>query len=490
MFQCARSPPIDDSLASVWHHPAGTTDDQTSRNVPARDEGPTMHGSTEETEQLAHQLLDLILERQQQNPMSLGTRATVEELHGRLGPTITPDGLGAAGALRRWTEVVEPATLALDHPRYFAFIPQAPTDAAALFDMLIGASGIYAGSWMGASGAVFVENETLGWLADLAGFPPEAGGVFVQGGTVGNLSALHAARHAALGKGGGARPDRWKMAASAEAHSSVAQAARVLDVDLIDVPVDPNHRLTGQNLRTALDATGDGLFAVVASAGTTNLGVIDDLAGVAEVCRERGLWMHVDGAYGLAGMVAPSKRPAFRAMEQADSFIVDPHKWLFAPLDCCALIYRDPEQGRAAHTQSAAYLDVIRARNEWNPSDYAFQLSRRPRGLPFWFSLAVHGTDAYAKAIESTLDLTRRAADAIRARPYLELLMEPDLTVLVFRRRGWTGPNYDAWSTRLFGSGTAMVIPTRVDGEPVARLVFLNPRTTLADVELVLDSLA
>jgi L-2,4-diaminobutyrate decarboxylase len=117
-------------------------------------------------------------------------------------------------------------------------------------------------------------------------------------------------------------------------------------------------------------------------------------------------------------------------------------------------------------------------------------LSRRARGLPFWFSLAVHGADAYAAAIETTFALTHQAAEAIRARPYLELLLEPDLTVLVFRRCGWTGADYDAWSARLIASGAAFVMPTRFQGEPVARIVILNPRTTLADIELVLDSLA
>jgi L-2,4-diaminobutyrate decarboxylase len=217
--------------------------------------------------------------------------------------------------------------------------------------------------------------------------------------------------------------------------------------------------------------------------------VIDDLASVSAVCRERGLWLHVDGAYGLAALAAPSMRPGFAGIELADSFIVDPHKWLFAPYDCCALVYRDPRQARAAHSQSAAYLDAINTRDEWNPADYAVQLSRRARGLPFWFSLAVHGTDAYAEAIETTLAVTRQVAEEIRTRPYLELLVEPDLSVLVFRRLGWTAADYDDWSARLFANGTAFVMPTRVRGEPAARIAILNPRTTFADVAMVLDAM-
>jgi L-2,4-diaminobutyrate decarboxylase len=447
-----------------------------------------MHGLTNETEQLARQVLELVLARQRQDPWPLGGVATAEELAQRVAPTITPGGLGGAAVLRSWVEELGPATVAADHPRYLAFIPHAPTEVSVLFDLLVGASGIYAGSWLEAAGAVFAENEALRWLADLAGFPPEAGGTFVPGGTLGNLSALHAARHAALARRGGARPVRWRIVTSAEAHSSVAQAARVLDVDLIDVPVDAGHRLAEGNLRAALDAGDDGgVFAVVASAGATNLGVIDDLGSVAAVCRERGLWLHVDGAYGLAALAAPRMRPAFAGIELADSFIVDPHKWLFGPYDCCALVYRDPRQARAAHSQSAAYLDAITARDEWNPADYAVHLSRRARGLPFWFSLAVHGTDAYADAIETTLAVTRQVAEEIRSRPYLELLVQPELSVLVFRRDGWSATDYDVWSARLFATGTAFVMPTRFQGEPAARIVILHPRTTVADVAMVLD---
>jgi L-2,4-diaminobutyrate decarboxylase len=448
-----------------------------------------MHGLTAESEALARRVLELVLARQRELS-SLGGAATSEALTARAGQTITARGLGGEEALRRWVEELAPATVAADHPRYLAFIPHAPTDAAVIFDLLVGASGIYAGSWLEAAGAVFAENEALRWLAGLAGFPPEAGGTFVPGGTQGNLSALHAARHAALTRRGGDRPMRWRIAASAEAHSSVAQAARVLDVELIDVPVDAKHRLTGASLRAALQTDGgDGVFAVVASAGTTNLGTIDDLAGVAAVCREHGLWLHVDGAYGLAALASPAERSRFAGIEQADSFIVDPHKWLFAPYDSCALVYRDPARARTAHSQSAAYLDALNERDEWNPSDYAVHLSRRARGLPLWFSLAVHGTDAYAAAIETTLAVTRQAAEEIRQRPELELVVEPELTVLVFRRRGWSGADYAAWSARLIESGAAFVMPTHVGGEPAARIVILNPRTTMADIAVVLDAM-
>src|SRR5215217_6784812 len=181
-----------------------------------------MHGLTNEIEVLARQMLEFVLARQRQDPWPLGGVATAEELAQRVAPAITPGGLGGAAVLRLWVEELGPATVAADHPRYLAFIPHAPTEVSVLFDLLVGASGIYAGSWLEAAGAVFAENEALRWLADLVGFPSGAGGTFVPGGTLGNLSALHAARHAALARRGGARPARWRIATSAEAHSSVA----------------------------------------------------------------------------------------------------------------------------------------------------------------------------------------------------------------------------------------------------------------------------
>jgi glutamate/tyrosine decarboxylase-like PLP-dependent enzyme len=264
-----------------------------------------------------------------------------------------------------------------------------------------------------------------------------------------------------------------------------------MDVEFVGVATDDQGRMRGNALRTALDAAGDGVFAVVATAGTTNLGRVDDLAGVAEVCRERGLWLHVDGAYGLAALCAPSARDRFAGIEHADSFIVDPHKWLFSPFDCCALVYREPAFGRAAHRQHASYLEALYVDDAaFNPSDYGVHLTRRARGLPFWFALAVHGTDAFTAAVETTLAITRAVAAEIRSRDELELLAEPDLSVVTFRRRGWAADDYDRWATGLRAAGTAFVLPTTVAGETVGRLALVNPRTTLADVTIVLDAMA
>jgi glutamate/tyrosine decarboxylase-like PLP-dependent enzyme len=263
-----------------------------------------------------------------------------------------------------------------------------------------------------------------------------------------------------------------------------------MDIDILKVPSDELGRLTGDRLEEALAARGsDDVFAIVATGGTTNYGIVDDLEGVAEVARRRGIWMHIDGAYGLAALAAPSVRPLFNGIEHADSFIVDPHKWLFAPFDACALVYRDPELARLTHTQHAGYLDPI-ITGQWNPSDYAVHLSRRARGLPFWFSLATHGTDAYTTAVEHSIALARYARKAIDARSYVEIVREPHLSVVVFRRIGWTPEDYDEWSESLMKAHYAFVTPTKHGDETVTRFAIVNPRTTEADIDGILDTMA
>jgi glutamate/tyrosine decarboxylase-like PLP-dependent enzyme len=267
----------------------------------------SMHRYTDTTERVAQALLAYARDRLRLNPVPLDGPRSREELAAEAGRTITPNGLGAPEALRIFAETLAPATVSVDNPRYLAFIPAAPTELATLFDLVVGASSVYGGSWLEGAGAVYAENEALRWLADLAGMPESAGGCFVSGGTIGNLSALVAAREA--WRRSAEYTGRPRVAATEQAHSSIDSAAQVMDVEIVRVPTDARGRLTGEALAATLEADGgEGVFAVATTAGTTNLGVVDDLAGVASVCRQRGLWMHVDGAYGAAALAAPSVR--------------------------------------------------------------------------------------------------------------------------------------------------------------------------------------
>jgi glutamate/tyrosine decarboxylase-like PLP-dependent enzyme len=454
-----------------------------------------MHRPDEESARLTEAIVHYAVERTRMDPPPLDRGRSKAELDALAGVTITRDGIGGERALQLFGDVLAPACISGDHPRFLSFVPVAPTEASILFDLVVGASSIYAGSWMEGSGAAWAENQALRYVADLAGFPAGAGGTFVSGGTSGNLSALIAARWRWRHRAGG-RHDRTRglLLTSSGAHSSIASAGRAMDADVLKVDADDEGRLHTAALDRVVAALTpedrDRLFAIVATCGTTNAGVIDHLDGAADAAERLGIWLHVDGAYGGAGLAAPSVRPHYVGIERADSFIVDPHKWLFAPYDCCALIYRDPDVARAAHTQHAEYLDVLHHEgDEWNPSDYAHHLSRRARGLPFWFSLATYGTAAYEEAVEATLRVAHAGADLIAAAPHLELVVRPELSIVMFRRRGWTDDQYQAWSDRMLADGIAFVVPSSWKGETILRICIVNPRTTVEDVALLIDSL-
>ncbi len=449
-----------------------------------------MHEFDEEIDALAAKILEYSLIRLKKDP-PLDGPWSYEELYNEVGETITTKGLGGDKALDIFKHVLAQACISTDHPRYLAFIPSAPTESATLFDLVVGASALYGGSWLEGAGAVFAENQALRWLSDLAQFPSSSGGVFVQGGTIGNLSALVAARHSARAKYPSVK--RWVIAASSQAHSSIKSAADVMDVEVLTIPTDKNEKMQGSTTAFEIDkyhlANPDHrVFAVVATAGSTNLGIIDDLKGVGQIASERGIWYHIDGAYGLAALASPRSKALFSGIELADSFIVDPHKWLFAPFDACALIYRDPEIARAAHTQHAGYLETLDS-GQWNPSDYAIHLTRRVRGLPFWFSLATHGTDKYAESMDKTMDLARASAQLIKEHPNLELLMEPELSIVAFTRKGWQISDYQRWSDKLLVDQIGFVTPSSHQGEPILRFAIVNPWTSITDIKVILATL-
>ena len=448
-----------------------------------------MHEFTTEVEELAKAVMEYSLARLKSDPPLDGPRSEAD-LYSELGNTITAGGLGGKKTLDIFTETLALACISTDHPRNLAFIPSAPSEYSNLFDLVVGASSLYGGSWQEGAGAVFAENQALKWLIDIAGLPTTAGGVFVQGGTMGNLSALVVARDQARKT----HPDtpRWVIACSAESHSSITSAAHVMDVDILKIETNDELRLDGEHVAKAIDelhaTTNKRVFAIVGTAGSTNLGIVDDLSSLAKTAKDRHIWFHVDGAYGLAGLCAPSVRHLYRGVEEADSFIVDPHKWLFAPFDACALVYRNPHLAKETHTQHASYLETLHD-DSWSPSDYAIHLTRRVRGLPFWFSLAAHGTDAYSAAVEEGIRLARESAKRIEIHPNLQLVRQPELSIVAFTRKGWTPAQYQQWSDALLEKQIGFIPPSKHAGESILRFAFVNPWTSMDDVQLILDTL-
>jgi aromatic-L-amino-acid/L-tryptophan decarboxylase len=447
-----------------------------------------MHTVDQTTEQMVRSVLAYAENRLRMDPVPLDKAfLTAEQLTDRLAGVIRDDPRQPDEVLGYFSSVVAPSVISADSPRFLGFIPAAPTKASLLFDMVVSCASIQGISWLEASGAVAAENTVLRLIADEAGLPDEAGGCFVSGGSAGNLSALAVARETAKERDGVPRK-RFRVVVGSDAHSSIVNTLKLLEMDALLVETD-DHRLTRAAVERAIAREDDlsDVAAVVCTSGTTNAGIVDDLAGVGTVANENGWWFHVDGAYGGSGIFARSLKSKYAGLELADSFILDPHKWLFSPFDCCAVLYREPELARGVHTQDASYLDVIHVTDgEWNPTDYAYHLTRRARGLPLWFSLAVYGVDAYREAIEVAVRLARDTADLIKQAPQLELILEPDLGVVLFRRVGWKAEDYDSWAAQLHDEGVAFIPPSKWDGETVGRFAFLHPGTSLDLVHEVL----
>ena len=386
-----------------------------------------LHGGSAELERLSGFVHTFLNTRFRSVP--LGRTASVAAMDEALRDCITVNGLGIDGAWTLMTDVVLRNTIGIDSERFLAFIPVSPSVASAWADAVVGATSVPAESWLEAAGAVAAENQVLVWLASLAGMPANAGGCFMSGGSIGNLSALAVARQQ--------RPDRRCVAVADTAHASVYNTLHLLGMEAFVVPTAEDGRFTSSALRHVIGDRAD-VGAVVGSAGSTNAGLIDDLAGLARVSHDIGAWFHVDAAYGGAALLLSEFADRMRGMALADSFIVDPHKWLFAPAGSCALIYRDPSLAKAVHTQHGPYIDVLRHDgDEWNPADFGYQLTRRATGLPLWFSLVLHGTESYESAVRRGVELAGLAADLLRQIPNVSLVLEPELSVVLFRRAGW-----------------------------------------------------
>ncbi|RRQ47605.1 aminotransferase class V-fold PLP-dependent enzyme [Maribacter algicola] len=431
----------------------------------------------------------------QTNP-ELGKPKTEAELRRLVGETVTNSGIGGEKAFELFRQVLVKATVPIDHPRHLAFVPASPTRAAILFDLVTSASSIHGAYWMEGAGGIFCENEAMKWLVSLTGMPEPAFGVFTSGGTAANLSAIVVAR------------EKWRknprninhkgiLITSIGAHSSIKAMAKVIDADVLLVASeDAMSQLALEAFYNKLPETEKArVFAVVATGGTTNAGIIDELDGIANFCRSKNLWFHVDAAYGGGALAAKSVRHLFKGIELADSVTIDPHKWLFSPYDCGAVIYKNPEEAKEAHAQEGSYLEIFKdeGAHGFNPSDYQIQLTRRLRGLPLWFSLATHGTEKYEWAVEQGIKLAKIAGELIEKNPLTELVREPSLSCVLYRRIGWSADDYRNWTYRNHEAGFALVTPTKWKSakgyETVSRFCFINPDTMQKDIEDILKSM-
>jgi L-2,4-diaminobutyrate decarboxylase len=456
-----------------------------------------MHNVDIELVEMSLDVIKFAINRITNDNPQLGFPISECELQKLVGETITPKGITGEKAFAIFRDILIKASVPINHRRHLAFVPASPTRAAVMFDLVTSAANVHGAFWLEGAGCIFAEMQAMRWLVSLTGLPKGAFGVFTSGGTEANLSAMVAARECWRTRDESKRQTRGIVIAAISAHSSVRAMAKVIDVDVISVPTEDCFEAAQleEALANLSEEERSRVFAVIATGGTTNAGIIDDLDGIAEICGRGNLWFHVDAAYGGGALAAKSVRHLFNGIERADSVTIDPHKWLFSPYDCGAVIYRDPEQAKAAHSQEGSYLDIFSdpGAQGFNPSDYQIQLTRRIRGLPLWFSLAMHGTNRYEKAIEDGIKLAQTAGRLITEFEHTELVREPSLSCVLFRRHGWTAEDYRNWTYKNHKSGFALVAPTKVrkgeEFETIARFCFINPDTTEEDIKAILDTM-
>ncbi|MFV9551504.1 pyridoxal phosphate-dependent decarboxylase family protein [Algibacter sp. PT7-4] len=456
-----------------------------------------MHKIDFDLVEMTMDVMKYAIDRLSSTKHKIGKPKKEEELKALVGETITKKGIGGEQAFKLWKKHLTKANVPIDHPRHLAFVPASPTRAAVMFDLVTSASSIHGAYWMEGAGGIFCENEAMRWIVSLTGLPKSAFGVFTSGGTAANLSAIVTAREYWRRLNDKNKGEKGLIVTSNGAHSSIKAMAKVADIDV--VLVDTDDKLEKNELAIAINNLSaqqrKRLFAVVATGGTTNAGIIDDLEGIASVCEQEKLWFHVDAAYGGGALVANSVRHLFNGIEKANSITIDPHKWMFSPYDCGAVIYRNPELAKQAHSQQGSYLDIFKdeAAHGFNPTDYQIQLTRRVRGLPLWFSLATHGTDRYKQAVERGIELAKIAGQLIEKHPNVELVRAPSLSCVLYRRKGWKPEDYTRWTYENHRKGFALVTPTKWKNgaifETVSRFCFINPDTTENDIKEILNSM-
>ncbi len=450
--------------------------------------------SSEEMRRLGHLVVDRmvdLLERLDTGPVF--TPASAEEMLERI-PTSPPVGPTDFATLLSIVEhEVAPAAARWGHPRAFAYIPGRGTWPGALADFMVSALNIDASSWRESPAPIHLELVVVDWFRSWLGLPATAGGLLVGGGSAANLTALAIARQSRVGAGD---PDA-RIYCTGEAHSSVARAARVLgfapaaisQVALLDGV------MSVASLQAAIStdrSAGCHPIAVVATAGATSTGAVDPLAAIADVACRENLWLHVDGAYGGFATLTERGRTLLEGIDRADSVTLDPHKWLYQPVEVGALLVRDPSLLEATFSMRPAYLqDTTDRPGEANMVDRGLQQTRSVRALKVWLSLMTFGVEAFAGAIDHSMDLAAHVERRVTESEHLELMSRAQLSIVCFRRRARDEETAEEVNRRLtdelLASGVGFLSSTRIDGRYTLRMCVLNHTTSLDDVDAVID---
>jgi glutamate/tyrosine decarboxylase-like PLP-dependent enzyme len=453
----------------------------------------------ERMRELGYRMVDLVVDhvaRIRDEPAA--ARGAPSDLAALLREPIPEDGADPRDVLDRVARDVLPWTARVDHPRFFAFVPSPGNYVGFLADALTSGFNVFAGTWLGASGPAMIELVTLEWLRDLCGFPEASAGLFVSGGSMANLTALAVARDSKLV----GRMADGVAYVSDQTHSSVARALRVLGLasdQLRVLDCDDEYRLPVEPLERAIAAdraAGRVPFCVVANAGTTNTGAVDPLPALADLCAAEGIWLHVDAAYGGGALVSARGRDELRGIERADSLVLDPHKWLFQPIEIGCVLVRDGGlMADVFHTRPDYLRDVHRAGEEVHFADLGIQLTRGFRALKLWMSLQVFGLAAFRAAVDRGIENAELAERLLTASGRWQIVAPARLGTVAFRRAptGRADSEADRVTRSLveasLADGWAFLSSTMLRGRPALRLCALNPRTTEADIRGTVERL-
>jgi aromatic-L-amino-acid/L-tryptophan decarboxylase len=447
--------------------------------------------------QLGYRTIDMLVDRVTGPAGQVVRSARPEALQQRLGMPPPEDPVAFDEILDGLERDVLPFVARISHPGYLAFIPGEGTWPGALGDLIASALNVDTCWWLGASGPSALELVVLDWLREWVGYPEQSEGVLLSGGSAANLTALASAREAEIG----VMNEAAVVYLSDQTHSSLARAARTLGFrseQVRVIPTDGRARMRVDALRAAIaadEAAGRKPLVVVANAGTTATGAVDPFHELSQVCRERGIWLHADGAYGAFACLSERGREMLAGMELADSITLDPHKWLYQPVELGALLVRDGSALRRGFEISPEFLkDVEATDGEVNFSDRGLQLTRSCRALKLWISLRYFGVSAFRTAIDNCLDLALHAQDRIESAPELELMSQASLGVVTFRRHP-SGVDDEAILERINASiaeriergGEVLISTARVRGRYVLRLCILNHSTSQAEVDRALE---
>jgi aromatic-L-amino-acid decarboxylase len=454
---------------------------------------PELEFSEVRMRQIGYRVVDSIVEHLATLPSQrVGTKGDPAVLLKALSEPVPEHGMEFEAVLDHVEREVLANTMHVNHPRFLAYVPGPGNYVGAMADALISGYNVFAGTWISGSGPAAVELTVLEWLREMCGLPAGAGGVFVSGGTLANLTGLTVARHVKI-RG---RLENATVYFSDQAHSSLEKALRTIGLPAENhrkLPSDTAYRLPVGELERSIEqdrAAGRYPFCVIASAGTTNTGAIDPLPELSALCIREGLWLHVDGAYGAAAVIAPRGRELLAGLELADSLSLDPHKWLFQPYEIGCVLVRDREHLRNTFEILPEYLkDTQQHSEEFNFTDHGIQLSRNFRALKLWMSIKVFGLAAFRAALERGFAQGQFTEACLRAMPGWEIVTPAQMGIVCFRYSALDDAAHLQLVQSLLDDGFALITSTILRGRTVLRTCTINPRTTEADIQASLERL-